>query len=133
MQPVYRYYPWKSLLKTGSEGVAETAYGRQLMRKIMMTYDGDKARYALLAGHGYKMLAEAMEEDLPYEIPCPAILICGKKDHAGSCVRYNKAWHKNTKLPIYWIADAGHNSNTDAPILVNHLISKLLKRVKKEL
>ena len=28
MEPVYRHYPWKSLLKTGTDGVAETAYGR---------------------------------------------------------------------------------------------------------
>jgi len=41
-----------------------------------------------------------------------AILICGEKDHAGSRIRYNKAWHKNTGIPIEWIKYAGHNSNT---------------------
>ncbi len=34
MEPVYRHYPWKSLLKTGSNGVASSEYGRQLMRSI---------------------------------------------------------------------------------------------------
>ena len=127
MEPVYRRYPWQSLLKTGSNGVAETAYGRQLMHDMMMVYDGDQARYAKLAGHGYRMLAEAMEADLPYEIRCPALLICGEKDRAGSCVRYNRAWHRKTGIPIEWIKNAGHNSNTDAPETVNRLIERMIR------
>jgi pimeloyl-ACP methyl ester carboxylesterase len=126
MTPVYRYYPWKTLLRQGTNGVATTEYGRALMKEFMMTYDGDQAWYAKLAGHGYRMLAEAVEAGLPYEIRCPALLICGKKDHAGSCIRYNKAWHKNTGIPIAWIRDAGHNSNTDAPETVNRLIEELV-------
>lgn len=127
MEPVYRHYPWKSLLKTGSKGVATSAYGQALMHEMMMTYDGDQERYARLAGHGFRILAQAMEADLPYKIPCPALLICGEKDHAGSCIRYNKAWHKNTGIPLAWIKNAGHNSNTDAPDEVNALILKLIE------
>lgn len=127
MEPVYRYYPWKALLKSGTKGVAMTDYGRKLMYRIMMTYDGDQERYAKLSGHGFKILAEAMEADLAYEIRCPALLICGKKDHAGSCIRYNKAWHKKTGIPIEWIEGAGHNSNTDAPEIVNRLIETMIK------
>ena len=129
MEPVYRHYPWKSLLKTGTKGVSTTEYGRRLMLDMMMVYDGDQDRYAKLAGHGFKILAEAMEADLPYEIKCPAILICGEKDHAGSCIRYNKAWHKNTGIPIKWIENAGHNSNTDAPETVNRIIEKLVEEI----
>ena len=128
MGPVYRHYPWKSLLKTGSNGVATSEYGRKLMHDIMMVYDGDQERYANISGHGYKMLAEAMEADLPYEIKCPALLICGEKDRAGSCIRYNKAWHKETGLPLEWIKGAGHNSNTDAPETVNRLIEEFVER-----
>ena len=126
MEPVYRYYPWKSLLKTGTNGVAVTEYGRGLMHDIMMVYDVDKARYAKLSGHGMQMLSKAMAADLPYELRCPALLICGRKDHAGSCIRYNKAWHKKTGIPIEWIENAGHNSNTDAPETVNRLIEAFL-------
>lgn len=126
MEPVYRYYPWKSLLKAGANGVAMSEYGKNLMREIMMAYDGDKERYAKLSGHGFKILAEAIEADLPYEIKCPALLICGEKDHAGSCIRYNKAWHKKTGIPIKWIKGAGHNSNTDEPELINHLIEEFM-------
>lgn len=126
MEPVYRHYPWKALLKTGAKGVATSAYGQKLMYDMMMTYEGDQKRYARLSGHGFRMLAEAMEADLAYEIKCPALLICGEKDHAGSCIRYNKAWHKNTGIPLAWIPGAGHNSNTDEPEKVNALIEKML-------
>ena len=32
MEPVYFYYPWKALLKSGTNGVATSEYGRRLMR-----------------------------------------------------------------------------------------------------
>lgn len=100
------------------------------MYRMMMGYDGDQERYAKLSGHGFKILAEAMEADLPYEIKCPALLICGEKDRAGSCIRYNKAWHKETGIPIRWIKGAGHNSNTDEPEIINGLIEELAAGVE---
>lgn len=127
MEPVYRYYPWKSLLKAGTNGVAMSEYGRSLMRDMMTTYNGNQERYAKLSGHGFRILAEAIEADLPYEIKCPALLICGEKDKAGSCIRYSKTWHKNTGIRLEWIKDAGHNSNTDAPEIVNQLIEDFVE------
>lgn len=127
MEPVYLYFPWQALLKLGVNGVATSAYGRALMHEIMMVYDGDQARYAKLSGHGFRMLAEAMEKNLPYEITCPALLIAGEKDHAGSCIRYNKAWHRESGIPIVWLKGAGHNSNTDLPEKVNRLILRFIR------
>ncbi len=130
MEYVYRFYPWKFLLKSGTNGVATSEYSRELMRSIMMEYDGDKERYARISGHGMRMLAEAMEMNLPYEIKCPAMLICGEKDRAGSAIRYNKAWHKKTGIPLEWIKGAGHNANTDAPKFVNRLIDEFIDKLK---
>ena len=127
MEPVYRHYPWKALLRSGTNGVAETEYGRNLMREMMLVYDGAQDRYAAISGHGFRMLAEAMEADLPYEIRCPARLVCGEKDHAGSCIRYNRAWHRSTGIPITWVKGAGHNSNTDEPEQVNQLIELFIE------
>lgn len=129
MEPIYRFYPWKWLLKAGVNGVSVTEYGRSLMRDMMMVYQGTQKRYAALSGHGFRMLAEAMEADLPYEIACPARLICGRQDRAGSCIRYNKAWHKRTGIPLKWIENAGHNSNTDAPEKVNAIIEELISQL----
>jgi len=129
MAPVYYYYPWKLLLQSGTKGVARSEYGRKLMHETMMVYDGDKKRYSQLSGHGFRMLAEAMEKDLPYRIECPALLICGEMDRAGSCIRYNKAWHRHAGIPLEWIKDAGHNANTDQPEMVNELIEKLIGKL----
>ncbi len=131
MEKIYCYFPWKWLLKSGTRGVAESEYGRKLMLEMMTVYSGDKKRYSKLSGHGFKIIAEAMEKDLPYEIKCPALLICGEKDKAGSCLRYNKAWHKNTGIPIEWIKDAGHNSNTDKPEIINSLIEEFIEKLKQ--
>ena len=129
MEPVYAHYPWKLLLKSGTEGVATSDYGRNLMKEMMLVYDGDQHRYAQIAGHGFRILAEAMEKDLPYEIKCPSLLICGTKDHAGSCIRYNREWHRKTKIPLKWIEGAGHNSNTDKPEMINSLIEEFLSNI----
>lgn len=129
MEPVYRVFPWKWLLSTGTKGVAVSEYGRKLMLDMMMTYDGDQARYARIAGHGFKILAEAIEAGLPYELRCPALLLCGERDQAGSCKRYDKAWHKRTGIPLRWLENAGHNSNTDQPELVNRLIEAFAQKI----
>ena len=129
MEPVYAHYPWKVLLKSGTEGVAASNYGRNLMKEMMLVYDGDQHRYAQIAGHGFRILAEAMEKDLPYEIKCPSRLICGTKDHAGSCIRYNREWHRKTKIPLKWIEGAGHNSNTDKPEMINSLLEEFFSNI----
>ena len=62
-------------MKSETEGVATSNYGRNLMKEMMLVYDGDQHRYAQIAGHGFRILAEAMEKDLPYEIKCPSLLV----------------------------------------------------------
>ena len=131
-EPMYKMYPWKLLMRHGTDGVANTRYGRGCMYRMMLTYDKDQARYAKLVGHGYYIVAQAIKADLPYEITCPALLICGTKDHAGYTKRYNEAWAEETGLPIEWIEGAGHNSNTDAPEKVNELIEGMIRRVGGE-
>ena len=129
-EPMYRAFPWRSLKKIGADGCATTEYGRRLMRSFLDPYT--KREYCRLAGHGMKLLAEAMEADLPYEIDCPAILICGEKDQAGSAKSYNRRWAKKEGLPIYWIKEAGHNSNTDKPEEVSQIIRDFVGSLKEE-
>ncbi len=130
MEPVYRHYPWKRLKRDGTRGCAETDYGRRLMLSIMERYDDDKERYAKLVGHGYRILAEAIEANKPYIIDCPALLICGERDHAGSTKRYNRKWHEKSGIPIRWIIGAGHNANTDRPERVNEIIDSWIRQLE---
>lgn len=124
-ETMYRWYPWQALLRDGAKGCAEAQYGQQLMREMMQGYSHEE--YAKLAAHGYRMLAEAVEADLPYTIDCPALLLCGEKDKAGSAKRYNQEWTKQTNIPLVWIPNAGHNSNTDQPDFVNQQIWKFIE------
>lgn len=109
-----------------AKGVSTTEYGRKLMLDMMMVYDGNQNRYSNIVGHGYKILAEAIEKNLTYEIKCPHLIICGKEDRAGSCIRYLKVYEKDTNKQIHWIDHAGHNSNTDQPEIINELIDKFV-------
>jgi len=125
---IYGAYPWSLLKKYGAKGCAETGYGRKLMYAMMDSYT--KREYCELASYGFKILADAIEADLEYEIPCPALLICGEKDKAGYTKRYNKAWAKQSGLPVKWIPRAGHNSNTDKPELVNSAIREFIRALQ---
>lgn len=124
-EPVYRYYPWNALKNTGANGCAVSEPGRAIMREMLADYQ--QAEYARLAGHGFRILAEAVEAPLPYELGCPTLLLCGEKDQAGSTRRYNRNWTKGEGLPLVWVPGAGHNSNTDAPEFVNHAITQFIK------
>ena len=120
MYPVYRLYPWEALKKAGAEGCATTEFGRSLMRCFLESYDREE--YCRLSAHGMRILADAMAANPPFAIDCPALLICGTEDRAGSARRYNRNWARRTGLPIRWIEGAGHNANTDRPDEVNRLI-----------
>ena len=124
--PFYRAYPWKRLRKDGAKGCAESEHGRALMYSFMDSYT--KKEYCELAARGYAMLAAAYRAGRMYRIDCPALLICGEKDRAGSTKRYNRKWAEKEGLELAWISDAGHNSNTDRPELVNHIIEDFLRR-----
>ena len=132
MEAIYRIYPWKFILKSGPKSVSTTDYGRKLMYDMMMVYDGNQERYACLTGYGYKIFSEAVEKKLPYEVKCPQLVICGKEDRAPSCIRYLKAYERNTGKSVQWIDKAGHNSNTDQPDIVNRLIDEFLDNKIKE-
>ena len=44
-------------------------------------------------------------------------------------IRYNREWHRKTKIPLKWIEGAGHNSNTDKPEMINSLIEEFLSNI----
>jgi pimeloyl-ACP methyl ester carboxylesterase len=125
---MYMSIPWKWLVKWGSSGTATTGYGRKLMKSFMDSYD--KKEYCQLADHGYKMLADAVDAGYDYDIKCPALLICGERDMAGSAKRYNEQWTKIDGYPLVWLKDAGHNANTDKPEDVNRLIEEFVEGLK---
>lgn len=129
-EPMFRMFPYKMLKNLGVNGCSKTEYGRSIMRLFVDSYSKDE--YCRLSGHGFKLLADAMEADLPYVIDCPAILICGEKDEAGSAKSYNKRWAKKEKLPFYRIKDAGHNANTDKPEEVNGIIYRFVTSLKEK-
>lgn len=121
---MYMMFPWGFLKDYASKNIAMSPDGQANMRAIMDSYE--KKEYCRLTAHGYNMLAEAVEQELPYEIPCPVLLFCGEEDRAGSCKRYSKAWAARTGYPLHWLPNAGHNSTWDAPDLIHEAVDRFL-------
>lgn len=130
MDTIYKLYPWKVLVKAASIGSAETPYGQKLVYDMKMVYDKDRKRNYRLAGHGFQMMAQAIEANLNYDLKCPALLLCGEQDKIKSIVEVNKTWHQESQIPLHWIKNAGHNANTDQPEIVNHLIESFVQNLE---
>lgn len=124
---MYLAFPWKLLVRVGTSGTATSEYGRALMGQFMESYE--KREYCALADHGFRIVAQSVEAGRAYDISCPALLICGEKDGAGSAKRYNREWTKQDGVPLVWVPGAGHNSNTDAPELVNREIEQFVSSI----
>ena len=125
---MYLAFPWKLLVRVGVNGTATSAYGRALMKYFMESYE--KREYCALADHGYRIVAQAVEAGRAYDIRCPALLLCGERDGAGSAKRYNRAWTKQDGVPLVWVPGAGHNSNTDEAELVNREIDQFVSSLR---
>ena len=124
-EPMYRALPWGMLLKSGPKGCSVTGHGQRQMLEMMQIYTKDE--YCRLTGHGYRMLAEAMDCGRSYDIPCPALLLCGEHDKAGSSRSYNRRWAAGEGLRLVCVPAAGHNSNVDNPNFVNNAIADFLR------
>lgn len=127
---MYMSIPWKLLVKWGSSGTATSDYGRKLMKSFLLDYS--KEEYCTLADYGYRILAQTVEADKDYDITCPALLLCGEKDGAGSAKSYNRRWTKQDGHRLIWLKNAGHNANTDVPDVVNDIIDKFVSDIFSE-
>ena len=121
---MYSAIPWALLKPWGARGASTTEQGRANMRSFMDAYT--KQEYCDLAAHGYLMLANAIEAERAYRIDCPALLLCGEKDHAGDVRPFNRKWTAGEGIPLVWVPGAGHNSNVDAPDFVNAQIERFV-------
>lgn len=121
---MYKAIPWHRLVAWSATGNAETVSGQSQMTDTMLQYSRDE--FCSLAGHGYRIIAEAIEAYEPDLHLCPVLLLCGEQDKTGFVLRYNKAWAKRTGYPLVWIPKAGHNAITDNPDAVNAQIAHFL-------
>lgn len=124
---MYRVIPSRPLAAWGARGCAETEAGREYMRSIIQSYG--KLEYCALADEGFRALAAAVEAERAYDIACPALIMCGEKDKAGSTKRYSRQWAERESLPIIWIPRAGHNSTLDAPEFVTEAIRNFMRTI----
>lgn len=122
---MYLAIPWAILKPWGTVGAAQTPRGRANMRSFMESYT--KSEYCDLAAHGYRMLADAVEANRPYELGCPTLLLCGEHDHAGDVRAFNRRWAGGEGIPLVWVPGAGHNSNVDNPAFVNDQIERFVE------
>ena len=144
-------YPERLLKEAMAKQVALYEAGRQNMKKMLSPYG--KKELCHLMGMIYKAFLEDNQKltasvgsvsdsvassgsvssgsasfgtASAFSLRCPVLLLCGEKDVTGKVKSYNKAWEKRTGYPLLWIKGAAHNSNMDAPEVVNKAIHDFL-------
>ncbi len=125
IEPMSLVYP--NLVRSIVKVCSVTERGQKNMYYALSFYD--KKELCKLNGRGYLALCEAIKQNKPYKIDCPALLICGKKDNIGVVKSYNKRWSKDTGIKLIWVENAAHNSNIDQPEFVNKQIDEFLKTI----
>lgn len=124
MMVLYRMLPALRLRRWVARDAAITADGRNNMMSMMDAYT--KREFSDVSAHGYRMRAEAVEQNRAYAIDCPAILLCGTNDMVSMNRRYNKLWTRESGVSLIFISKAGHNSPQDNPEAINRSISAFL-------
>ncbi|OUM60415.1 hypothetical protein PIROE2DRAFT_63170 [Piromyces sp. E2] len=125
--PIYKWIPWDARVNLDAESMSNSKYGKQLILDIMFVYDEDRESFDDLFEHGNKIIIDSYEADLPYDINCPTLLICGEKD--STYIKQNQEWSKDTGFKLEMIENASNISNADNPEIVNSLVDNFVKSI----
>lgn len=60
---------WEMITNVSAIGLAESAYGRQLVKEMMQDYKGNEKWLTQVMEHGTRILGETMEADFAYDSP----------------------------------------------------------------
>ena len=122
--PLMKLYPYNTLVTSMADQVSTTPEGKAYMLRVLKTLSKDEIVH---------ILDVAFNDTIKFDrgnFACPIFIICGDKDRSGKVLQYSRRWAELEKHPYAEIANAGHNSNVDAPEEFNRLLDGFLKSVK---
>jgi len=126
--PMKKWIPWDLRVNIDVKNMSDSEYGKQLILDFMLIYDEDIQSFIDLYEHANKIIVDSYEADLPYEIKCPTLLICGENDTP--YIKQNKKWSKDTGFKLEMIKDASNIANADNPEIVNSLVDNFFKTIE---
>lgn len=127
VEPFFYLYPWIVLKNSIASVSAKTVSARESAYKMFSAYTW--VEYCRLAGFGFRILAEAEEQQTTPLPKCPILLLIGDEDKVGACQRVCKEWARNEELPLVIVPNARHNSNEDNPEFVNKQIQQFIQSI----
>lgn len=119
-----KFFPFALLKKSLAKVCCATKSAQDKMLDMLSTYDKKELCHLIYVGE-----AAFVPENHEIAMPCPVVLMLGRKDRVGKVFRYNNQWHKRTGYPLYLIDGAAHNANDDCPEEVNRIIQDFIESV----
>ncbi len=119
-------YPFKPLVRSIVQGVAETERGREYAEGALLQLS--KREITRIMAAVYQGIAAYRDRAVSWS--CPTLVLYGDKDRAGKVIEYSQRWAQQDGLPLQVIEGAGHNSNMDRPAEFNRALLEFLEGVE---
>ena len=120
--PIFKLYPYKTLIEQSVAASAISKDGQQLMRKAMQQLSKDEFVHVLMNS------TQCLRYDPDYKITKPLLLMMGDKEATGNIRKAMPAWAKHEGVDLVVIPDARHAANFDQPEIFHRTLLDFLQR-----
>lgn len=118
---IFNCYPWKTLIRQSANACANEDYVKKYVENCFERMDKETFIDIMIS------LTTCLHYDEQFKFKQPVLLLCGENDKTGNIKKIAEPWVKNdSNCILYFIKNAGHNSNQDNPKMVNELIYNFL-------
>lgn len=118
---IFSIYSWKVLIKQSADACGNKDSVKKYVRSCFERIDKETFIDLIID------LTGCLHYDPEFKFKVPVLLICGSDDKTGNIKKIAEPWAKSdSNCTLYFIPNAGHNSNQDNPEMVNTLIINFL-------
>lgn len=118
---IFSCYPWNTLIRQSANVCANKKVVKKYIEECFKRIDKETFVNILMDS------TACLHYDPEFKFKQPVLLLCGADEKTGNIKKIAKPWAKSdSNCTLYFIDNAGHNSNQDNPEMVNALISDFL-------
>jgi len=123
--PIFKLYPYKTLIDQSVAVSAISKDGQELMRKAMQKMSKEEFVHVLMNS------TQCLRYDPNYQITKPLLLMMGDKEATGNIRKAMPLWAEHEGVDLVVIPNAKHAANLDQPEIFHRTLLEFLQRHAK--
>jgi 3-oxoadipate enol-lactonase len=123
--PIFKLYPYKTLIDQSVAVSAISKAGQDLMRKAMQQLSKEEFVHVLMNS------TQCLRYDPDYKITKPLLLMMGDQEATGNIRKAMPLWAKHEGVDLVVIPNAKHAANLDQPEQFHKILLEFLQRWAK--